>query len=124
MPPSPPFCPYLGKDNVYAKLLAFCLYQVKLCLCIGRELIDSYYAGQLVYVGNVAYMLQQVRKSLLQSLQVLIVEVSLCHTAVVFQRTNSCYDYNCIRFQACHTAFDVEEFLGSEVCAEASLVTV
>ena len=66
-------------------------------------------------------MLQQVRKTFLQSLQIFIVEVSLCHAAVVFQRAYRCNDDNCVRLQSCHTALDVQEFLGSEVCAEARL---
>ena len=66
-------------------------------------------------------MLQQVRKSLLQSLQVLIVQVSLRNSAIVLQSTNGRYDNNCVRLQACHTALDIQELLSTQVCAEACL---
>ena len=66
-------------------------------------------------------MFQKVRKSFLQSLQVLLVQVSLRNAAVVFQSTNSSYDNNCAGFQTCHTAFDIQEFLCTKVCTETSL---
>ena len=54
------FCPYLGKCNVNAKLFTFCLNQVKLCLGIGRECIDSNYTWKFVYILDIAYMFQKV----------------------------------------------------------------
>ena len=115
------FCPYLGQNYVYAKLLALLLYQLNLSLSIGRELVDGYYAGQLIYVGDIAYMLQKVRKSFLQSLQILVVQLSLRNAAVVLQGTYGRYDDNCVGLQACHTALDIQELLCSQVCAEACL---
>ena len=75
----------------------------------------------MIYIFDVAHVLQKVRKSLLQRLQILIVEICLCHAAVVLQRTNRCNDDNRIRFQTGHTAFDVQEFLCAKVTAEACL---
>ena len=66
-------------------------------------------------------MFQQVWHTFFQSFQIFVVQVCFCNAAVVFQGTNSCYDYNCIRFQARHTAFDVEEFLSTKVSTEACL---
>ena len=58
------FCPYFGKCYVYAKFFTFCFYKVKLCLCICRECIDSNNTRKLVYILDVAYMFQKVRKYL------------------------------------------------------------
>ena len=66
-------------------------------------------------------MLQQVRKTSLQSLQVLIVQVCLRNAAVVLQSTYSRYDNNCVRLQSCHTALDIQELLSTQVSAEACL---
>ena len=66
-------------------------------------------------------MFQQVRKTFLQSLQVLIVQVCFCNAAVVLQSTHGSYDHDCVRFQSCHTALDVQEFLCTQVSAETSL---
>ena len=66
-------------------------------------------------------MLQQVRKTSLQSLQVLIVQVCLRHAAVVLQSTYSRYDNDCVRLQTCHTALDIQELLSTQVSAEACL---
>ena len=66
-------------------------------------------------------MLQQVRKTSLQSLQVLLVQVCLRNAAVVLQSTNGCYDNNCVGLQACHTALDIQELLSTQVSAEACL---
>ena len=115
------FCPNLGQSNVYTQLFTFSLYQIQLGFGIGRECIDSNYAGQFVYICDVAYMFQQVRKTFLQSLQVLLVQVCLRNAAVVFQSTNSSYDNNCVRFQTCHTALDIQEFLCTKVSTETSL---
>ena len=64
-------------------------------------------------------MFQQVWKSFFQCFQVLIVQVSLWNAAVVFQSTDSCYDNYSVWCQACHTALDIQEFLSSQVSAEA-----
>ena len=60
-------------------------------------------------------MLQQVRKPFFQRLQIFVIEICFCYTAVVFQSTNSCYNDNCIWLDSCHTAFDIKEFLCSEI---------
>ena len=66
-------------------------------------------------------MFQKVRKSFFKCFQIFIVQVCLRNTTVVFQGTYSCYDNYCARMQSCHTAFDVKEFLGTEVSTKASL---
>ena len=64
-------------------------------------------------------MFQKVRDTFFKSFQVFVVEVSFGYAAVVFQSTYGCYDNNCTWMQVCHTAFDIEEFLSTEVCTES-----
>ena len=115
------FCPYFRKSYVYAHFFTFCLYKIKLCLGICWESIDSNYTWKFVYICNIAYMFQKVRETFFKSLKVLVVQVSFCNAAIVFQSTNSCNNNNSVWFQTCHTAFDVKEFLSTKVSAEASL---
>ena len=67
------------------------------------------------------FLLQQVGQALLQSLQVLVVQLGLGHAAVILQSADSGHDNHGVGVEAAGTALDVQEFLGSEVCAEASL---
>ena len=114
-------CPYFRQCHIYAELLAFCFYKIKLCLCIGRECVDRYDARKLVYVLDVGNMLEQVRDTLFKCLDILVVQVSLCNASVVLQCTNCCHDNNCTRMQIRHTALDIQELLCTEVCTEACL---
>ena len=66
-------------------------------------------------------MLEQVGKALLQSLQVLLVQVSLGYAAVVLEAADRGNDDNRIGTKACHTALDIKELLRAEVSAEACL---
>ena len=77
------FSPYLGKRHVNAQLPAFFRNERKLCLRIEWEAVNRYYAGQSEYFRDILHMLKQVRKSLLQSLQILVVQICLSHASVM-----------------------------------------
>ena len=66
-------------------------------------------------------MLQQVGKTRLQSLEVLLVEIGFRHAAVIFERAHRGDDHHCIGLQPREAAFDVEELLRTQIGAEARL---
>ena len=87
-------CPYFGKSNINAEFLTFGFYEVELCLGVGRESVDRDAAGKTEYVFDVSDMLEKVRKTLLKSFQVLVVQFSFRNAAVILQRTYGSYDNN------------------------------
>ena len=66
-------------------------------------------------------MFQKVRKTLLKSLKILIIQICLRNTTVIFQCADSSNDYNSTWVKICHTALDIKEFLCTKVCTKTSL---
>ena len=66
-------------------------------------------------------MFQQVRKTFFQSFQIFFGHVCFRHAAVVFQSFDRSYDDNCVWLKFSKTAFDIQEFLSTQVSAETSL---
>ena len=66
-------------------------------------------------------MLQKVGDSGAQCLTVLFVQFVFFHTAMMLQCADRCHDNDSRRLQPCHTAFDIQEFLGSQVGTESCL---
>ena len=66
-------------------------------------------------------MLQQVGKTGLESFEILFVEIGLGNAAMVLKRANGGNNDDGIGLQIRKAAFDVEELLGTKVCAEAGL---
>ncbi len=93
--------PHLGKRNVHTQLVALRLYQIQLCLGISREGIDGYHTGQLVDLGDVLHMLEQVRQARLERLQVLRVEIFLGHAAMVLEGAHRSHHHDGIRLEPC-----------------------
>ena len=66
-------------------------------------------------------MLQKVRKTLLQCLDIRRIELSLVDAAVVLQRAHGCDHDRTIRAQTRHAALDVNELLCAEIGTESRL---
>ena len=113
--------PHVGQGHVHAVFLAGVGDHLQLGVGIGIELVDGHHGGQAVNLGDVFHMLEQVRQALFQRLQVLLVQVGLGHAAVMLQGAHRGHDDAGVGFQACQTALDVQELLGTQVGAEASL---
>ncbi len=113
--------PNLGQSNVDAQLLALRLDELQFGLGVGGEAVDGHHAGQLVNLGDVLNMLQQVGQTFFQSLQVLLAGLGLGHAAVVLQGSCGSNQNHAGGLQTSHTALDVQELLSAQVSAEASL---
>ena len=66
-------------------------------------------------------MLQQVGQTLLQSLQVLVVQLGLGHAAVILQGADGGNDDHGVGVEPASAALDVQELLSAQVGSEASL---
>ena len=66
-------------------------------------------------------MAQQVRQAVAQSRQILFAELCLGEAAVHLERPDRCHEHHRRRGEPRRSALDVEEFLGTEVSAEARL---
>ena len=66
-------------------------------------------------------MLQQVGQALLKRLQVLMVQIGLCHTAMILQRADGGDDHHGVGMESAGAALDVQEFLSAQVCGKAGL---
>ena len=66
-------------------------------------------------------MLEQVRQSLFERIQILGAEFRLWYAAVILERANRSNDHNGARLQSGHAALDIEELLRAEISAEAGL---
>ena len=86
---------------------------------VGGEGIDGDNAGELVDLGDVLHMLQEVGQTLFQSHEVFVVKLGLGHTAVVLERTDSSDHDDCGGGKTREAALDVEELLRTEIRAEA-----
>ena len=113
--------PDFGQSDIDAELSALGLDQVELFFGIGRESVDGHDAGETEYVLNVVDVLQQVGKTFLECLEILVVEVCFRHAAVIFQSADSSYEDNCAGMKVCQTALDIKELLCAEVGSEACL---
>ena len=113
--------PNLGQSNVDAQLAALILDELQLGLGVLREAVDGHNARQLVDLGDVPDMLQQVGQALLQSLEVLDAGLGLRHATVILQGADGGNEDDAARLQAGHAALDVEELLSTQVSAEAGL---
>ena len=115
--------PHLGQRHVHAQLAALVLHQLELGFRVRGEAVDGHDARQLVHLRDVLHVLQQVRQTRLQRLEVLVVEIGLRHAAVVLQRAHRGHDDHRVGIEARKAALDVEELLRAQVGAEAGLVT-
>ena len=113
--------PNLGQSNVDTQSLALLLNQLQLGLGILGEAVDSNHAGQLVNLGDVLHVPQQVGQALLQSLQILLAGLGLGHAAVVLEGAGSGDQNHAGGLQTRHAALDVQELLSTQIGAEAGL---
>ena len=102
-----------------AELPAFFFHQLQFRLCIGRKCIDCNDRRQSVNLRDVLHVLQKIRKSLFQCLQILLTELFLFHASVMLQRSYRRNDNDRIRLHSAHPAFNVQELLRSEIGAES-----
>ena len=66
-------------------------------------------------------MAKQVRNALFKRLNVLLVKVCFGNTSVVLKSANGCHQNNNRWSKASSSALDVQELLGTKVCAKAGL---
>ena len=118
LPPSPPFAHTSDRATLTPSSLHLASTRSSSSLGVGRESVDRHDAGETEYVLDVVDMLEQVGKTLLQCVEVLVVEISLGNAAVILQSSYSRDNNNCGGLEACHTALDVEELLSAKVCWE------
>ena len=113
--------PHLAEGHVDAQLAAPLLHQIQFRLGIGGEGVDGHHAGQAEHVLDVVHVLQQVGQALLQSLQVLVIEIRLGHAAVILQGADGGHDDHGGGMEAGHAALDVQELLSAQIGGEARL---
>ena len=110
--------PDFGQGNIDAQLMALCFNEIQLGLRVCRKGIDGHDAGQTENILDIADMLQQVGQTLFQGFQILIVQITLRHAAVILQSPDRSDDHNGIRPETGDTALDVEELLRTEIGGE------
>ena len=70
---------------------------------------------------DVLYVTEQVGQASAKSIEVLFVQIGLSNAAVVLKGTSRCNNNHSTRIETRHAAFDIKEFLGTEVGTEPSL---
>ena len=88
---------------------------------IGGEVIDAHHSGQAVLRGDVLIVPLKVDQTAFEGAEVLQVQSIQCGTAVILQGPSSGDQDGRAGLEARFAAFDVNEFLGTEVGAEARL---
>ena len=113
------FCPNLGQGNIDAKFIAPGFHQVEFGFGIRREGVDGHHAWKPEDIADVPDMLQQIGKTLLEGVEIFLVQVTLRHTAVILQRADRGDNDDGVRTETGHAAFDIEEFFRTKVGGEA-----
>ena len=101
-------------------LSAFCFNQLPLFLCICRKCIQRDYAGQTKDIPDITDMTEQVRKSFLQGLKILLAKLVLCLPSMHLERTHGRHHYHGIRMYPGFPALDIQKLLSSQICAKTS----
>ena len=114
-------CPNLRQHYIYATLLALLLYQSKFFSGIGWECIDGNNYRKSIDGLDVVNVAKQVRNTLFKSLNVLLVKVCFDNASVVLKSANGCYQNNSRWSKTGSSTLDVQELLGTKVCAKACL---
>ena len=84
------------------------------------ETVDRHNNGHAEF-KHIFNMCFKVYDSLFKSLNIFICQLSPCHSAVIFECTDSCHQHNTAWFKSCKAALDVKELFCAKVRAEACL---
>ena len=108
----------IGHQRLDANRLALFLDQGDLGFGIGGKAVDRNHGRQAEFL-HVFYMALKIGHAGFKRLEIFRLEVFFFYAAVHLQGADGGDQHDAIRRQAGLAAFDVEEFLGAEVGAEA-----
>ena len=112
--------PMIGQHAFDAERGAKPPEQRDLGLGVAREAVDRDHHRHAVFL-HVLDMALEIGETLLQAPQILLLEIVLGHAAMHLERADGGDDHHASGLEPRLAAFDVEEFLGAEIGAEAGL---
>ena len=95
------------------------LEQRDLGVGVAGEAVDRHHHRHADICVTILDMPLEIGEALLQSVEVLLLEIVLGHAAMHLERADGGDDHHAIRLEPGLAAFDVEELLGAEIGAEA-----
>ena len=114
------FLPHFGYGELTSSVFTEFPHISDFCLRIGNKSVQCN-NNRYAVLMQILDMFLKINNSRLQCRQILHSQIALLYSAIILKRTDSGNQYHCIRFQPCHTAFNVKEFLRSQISAESSL---